>query len=572
MPAAYQERVMMLHRVDARVLAVLVGLMLVGLIGGGAALSPSLAQGQAGVGKRVDVLIGFIHAPGPQDRRLVESVGGQINREFRIVPAVAASVPEAAIAGLSRNPRVQAIEPDGQFHLIGLALDHTAPPDISDAQAQAELDKVWGVRRIGAGAVHSAGNNRGAAVRVAVLDSGIDHVGHAQEFPDYIYAGGWDFVNNDDDPRDDNGHGTHVTGTVAAARNGAGVVGVAPEVELYALKVLGANGSGSFSNVIAALQWCVDHGIHVTNHSYGSSQNPGTIVQAAFDNAYAAGVLHVAAAGNSGNPRGSGNNVGYPARYGSVVAVAATTTSDARASFSSTGPDVELAAPGQTIHSTTMGGGFGNMSGTSMASPHVAGVAALVMHTLGQINQAAFDDGQISAAQLQAAQISLHTTTREILAFSAEDLGTAGHDPHFGFGLVDAVTAVTLAAAVPPCGDEGDDDGGDNDPPPTQDVVRIQAITYATTGPPPQPSRDLLITVTVQDGAGQALANADISITVNLNGDAYATGSATTDGTGQVTFRIQKAPGGTWTTTVSAVQAAGHVWDGVTPENGFVKN
>lgn len=179
---------------------------------------------------------------------------------------------------------------------------------------------------------------------------------------------GWDFVNNDADPFDDNGHGTHVAGTIAAADNGSGVVGVAPEATLYALKVLDQSGSGVFSNVIAAVQLAVDLGIQVTNNSYGSTQDPGSLVQAAFDNAAAAGMLHVAAAGNSGNCLGTGDSVLFPARYGSVIAVAATDQADVSPCFSSTGPTVELAAPGVSINSTAPGGGYQVLSGTSMAA------------------------------------------------------------------------------------------------------------------------------------------------------------------------------------------------------------
>ena len=134
-----------------------------------------------------------------------------------------------------------------------------------------ELDDSWGVKRIGAGPVHQQGL-WGAGVTVAILDSGIDYT-----HPDLAlnYAGGYDFVNDDDDPFDDNAHGTHVAGIVAARDDDAGVVGVAPYARLYALKVLDASGNGSFSDVIAAMQWAVDHGAQVTNNSYGSSEDPG---------------------------------------------------------------------------------------------------------------------------------------------------------------------------------------------------------------------------------------------------------------------------------------------------------
>jgi subtilisin len=367
-----------------------------------ASASVSYAQGNprgnVASGDKVDVLVGFTQTPGADEEALVRGFGGEIKRSFTLVPAMAVSLPEASVAGLSRNPNVTVIEPDGMFYAINY---------------QTELDNTWGVKRIGAGEVHvHEGGNLGAGIKVAVIDSGID-----DSHPDLNTVGGYDFVNNDDDPMDDNGHGTHVAGTVAALRNGTGVVGVAPEADLYAYKVLNASGGGSYSNVIAALERAVNDKVNITNNSYGSSGDPGSLVKAAFDNSAAAGILHVAAAGNSGNPPGSGDNVGYPARWDSVVAVAATGTNDKRASWSSTGPAVEISAPGVNIRSTLMGGGYGNMSGTSMASPHVAGVAALVM----------------------ASGITNAGDVRAVMNSTAIDLGNPNH---YGHGLVDAFSAV----------------------------------------------------------------------------------------------------------------------------------
>lgn len=368
-------------------------------------ISGSVAQQEAAAAGKVDVLIGFKSTPGTADEALVRRGGGSIKARFHLVPAIAASVPESAIPGLLRNPRVTVIEPDGRFFAV-----------------DAELDSSWGVKKIGAGTVHDGGN-KGANIKVAIIDTGIDY-----NHPDLAanYAGGRDFVNNDTNPMDDNGHGTHVAGTVAARDNGVGVVGAAPEAKLYALKVLNASGSGSFSNVIAALQWARDNGMQVTNNSYGSKSDPGTIVRQAFDNAGAAGVLHIAAAGNSGNCAGKNNSVGYPARYASVVAVAATDAGNKRACFSSTGPDVEISAPGVSINSTRRGGGYTVMSGTSMASPHVAGAAALVIADgITDVN----GNGRIN------------DEVRTRLDSTATDLGKAGRDPQYGYGLVNAVAA-----------------------------------------------------------------------------------------------------------------------------------
>jgi subtilisin/minor extracellular protease Epr len=188
---------------------------------------------------------------------------------------------------------------------------------------------------------------------VAILDTGIDYE-HSDLNDNYI--GGYDFANNDLEPMDDNGHGTHCAGIVAAEDNEGGVVGVAPEADLYAVKVLDSVGNGYMMDVISM--------------SFGSNLG-STSLETACDNAYSSGVLVVAAAGNDGNPSGEGDNVDYPARCDSVIAVAATDSNDNRAIWSSTGPDVELAAPGVSIYSTYLGGGYATMSGTSMACPHV---------------------------------------------------------------------------------------------------------------------------------------------------------------------------------------------------------
>jgi subtilisin family serine protease len=250
--------------------------------------------------------------------------------------------------------------------------------------------------------------NKGSGVNVAIIDTGIDYT-HSDLDANFGTLLGYDFVNDDSEPMDDNGHGTHCAGIVAAEDNGEGVVGVAPGAHLYAVKVLDSGGSGYGSDVIAGIQWSVTNNMDVISMSLGSDF--GSIsLKTACDNAYySSGVLLVAAAGNDGNPPGKGDNVDYPAGYDSVIAVAATDRSDNRASFSSTGSAVELAAPGVSIYSTWRNGGYATKSGTSMACPHVAGTAALV---IGDVRQRLRD--------------------------TADDLGPTGFDTKYGYGLVDA--------------------------------------------------------------------------------------------------------------------------------------
>ncbi|MFO7773727.1 MAG: S8 family serine peptidase, partial [Dehalococcoidia bacterium] len=305
-----------------------------------------------------------------------------------------------------RNPGVAYVELDGPVY----ALDQTVP---------------WGIDRVFGEESYSFDTwdiSRGDGIAVAVLDTGID-VNH-EDLPALL--GGENTIDSTHWGSDGNGHGTHVAGTVAALDNTWGVVGVGPQVGLYAVKVLDASGGGTVASVVGGIDWAVQQGIPILNMSLGTSSHVQSL-QDACDAAYAAGHLLVAAAGNSGNPAGRGDNVGYPAKYDSVIAVAASASNDRRASFSSTGAAVELIAPGSGILSTLPDNKYGTYSGTSMASPHVAGAAALVW---------AADPG-LTNVELRA-----------ILQQTAEDLGLPSN--HQGHGLVRADLAVREVADVEP--------------------------------------------------------------------------------------------------------------------------
>jgi len=402
-------------------IAILTLVILIGLVGSQVFAFKS-GQGPG----RVDVLIGFTQVPGPNEQALVRSQGGVIKYSYHLVPAIAASIPETAIAGLLKNSRVTSIDPDGAVYAV-----------------DTELDNAWGVKRIGSGTVHDGGN-KGTGVKIGIIDSGVDYL---HQDLDGVYAGGYDFVENDADPADVYGHGTHVAGTACAEDNNLGVVGVAPECALYSLKVLNDDGVGYWSATIAAMEWAVTNGLQVVNLSLGSSQDPGSTVKAAFDNAEAAGMVIVAAGGNSGNALGKGNNVIYPAKYASVIAVAATDKNDKRPSWSSTGEEIELAAPGVSVLSTWNdadsphdpqpimldGDYYKEGSGTSRASPHVAGAATLVI-------AAGVTDSNSNGR--------INDEVRAIMNSTAEDLGSSGRDPQYGYGLVNVAAAI--ASLVPP--------------------------------------------------------------------------------------------------------------------------
>jgi subtilisin family serine protease len=197
------------------------------------------------------VIIGFKGTPGPADKAMVRGHGGDIKYSYTLINAIAAKLPEQAIENIQKNKRVAYVEMDGEVHTL-----------------DAELDISWGVKRIGAGTVHESGN-KGTGVNVAIIDTGIDYT-HSDLDDNFGTLLGYDFANGDSDPMDDNGHGTHCAGIVAAEDDDEGVVGVAPEAYLYAVKVLDSGGSGSLSNVIAGIQWSVDNSMDVISMSFGS--------------------------------------------------------------------------------------------------------------------------------------------------------------------------------------------------------------------------------------------------------------------------------------------------------------
>ena len=218
---------------------------------------------------------------------------------------------------------------------------------------------------------------------------------------------------------DDNDHGSHVAGTIAGnANNSVGVAGVAFNSPLVICKALGGPlGSGSTADVANCITWTSQQGAKVISMSLGGGDS--TTLHTAVTNAYANGngTLLIAAAGNDGD-----STLEYPAAYSEVVSVAATDQNDARASFSNANADVEVAAPGVDILSVKRGGGYQTLSGTSMATPHVSGVAAII-----------FDRNPGATA----------ATVRSKLDAAVDDLGAAGRDPNFGFGRVNLLKAAT---------------------------------------------------------------------------------------------------------------------------------
>lgn len=311
-----------------------------------------------------------------------------------------------AIVTLSSHQQVARVDDDLEVRAYGCRwFRKESPPP-----AQPEESVPWGVARVNApSAWNSEPPDLGAGVDVAVLDTGVD-LTHPDLSPNL--AAGVNLVDPRRSPADDNGHGTHVAGSLAAALNGLGVVGVAPQVRLHPVKVLDNEGSGTLSGIIKGLDWCVKNGIRVINLSLGSPEGNSTFREAVARTADA-GITLVAAAGNAGPDQ---DTVGYPARYPQVIAVGATTALDSVAEYSSRGPEVTVVAPGDSIRSTWPGGQYRELSGTSMAAPHVSGLVSLLLAAEPGLDPAAI---------------------KERLQGAAEPLPGLGSDDQ-GKGLVDA--------------------------------------------------------------------------------------------------------------------------------------
>ncbi|ARU60027.1 hypothetical protein CBW65_02315 [Tumebacillus avium] len=266
-----------------------------------------------------------------------------------------------ALAKLQADPNVESVEID-QI----MSINYT--PNDPSYGSQYHLPKIQ--------ANYAWDYNTGSsAVKIAIIDTGVDI-----QHPDLAgkIIAGYDFVNNDSNADDDQGHGTHCAGiATASTNNGTNGAGVDWNARIMPVKVLSASGSGYTSDIIDGVYFAADNNANVISMSLGGG-GYSSAFQSAINYAWNSGTVIVAAAGNNGNTA-----VQYPANYSNVLSVAATTSSDTKASFSTYGTWVDIAAPGQSIYSTRNGGGMTTMSGTSMATPVVAGVAGLVWARYG---------------------------------------------------------------------------------------------------------------------------------------------------------------------------------------------
>jgi serine protease len=320
---------------------------------------------------------------------------------------------DAVVDALARDPRVEHVEP------MAIYRESFVPNDPFYASKQ------WHLKRVGAETAWHYTCGRG--VTVAVIDTGIacfdrGPFSRGTDLAGTRCEGGWNFVSDSPEAYDDQGHGTHVAGTIAqTTNNGVGTAGLAFCATLMPVKVLGEQGFGTVANVAQGIRYAADEGAQIINLSLGGPIR-SRILEDAVAHALSKGVVVVAAAGNSGR------SVGWPAAYPGVVAVSATDASDAIASFSSRGPEVFIAAPGVAVTQQTVCNRgrdrcevFGTFNGTSMASPHVAAVAAMV----------------------EALGVTDAASVRDVLGATARRPAAGGNRSLFGAGIVDASAAVS---------------------------------------------------------------------------------------------------------------------------------
>ena len=291
--------------------------------------------------------------------------------------------------------------------------------------------------------------SNGAGVTVAVIDTGVayedyDPYAQAPDLAGTAFVAGWDFVNGDSHPNDDNSHGTHVAGTIAqTTNNGMGVAGIAYGANIMPIKVLDNEGSGTDQMVADGIAWAVNHGAQVINLSLGGP-SPSSVLESAVNDAYNNGGTVVAAAGNENS------GVSYPAAYENCIAVGAVRYDETRSYYSNYGPALDLVAPGGDVYVDQNGDGYGDgvlqqtfdpdtqdytdfgywfFQGTSMAAPHVSGVAALL---IAHGNATTPDE------------------VRAALENTAEDKGPAGWDVEYGHGLIQANDALDYGVTPTP--------------------------------------------------------------------------------------------------------------------------
>ncbi|WP_281974549.1 S8 family serine peptidase [Halobacillus litoralis] len=332
------------------------------------------------------------------DERLLEEISAEVHHTYEKMNVVSASLEKDKIKELRSHPEVKWLEEDQKVK--------------TSAQKQ-----TWGYETTKIGQSREWGL-AGEGVKVAIVDTGVD-----SSHPDLNIKKGVSVLDETDSWQDDNGHGTHVAGVIGAQDNDVGIVGVAPQSEIYAVKALDEEGDGWESEIVAGVEWAIEQKVDIINLSLTSCK-PSTGMKQTLERAENAGITVVAASGNGILCGGEYlNDVMYPARYESVISVGAVDQKDARALFSYGGESLDFVAPGTSIYSSYITtdkhpDGYRSMNGTSMAAPYVSGVLALT---------------------LEAYPHATEEEVKDLLVDRVIDLGEAGKDFDYGYGLVQSL-------------------------------------------------------------------------------------------------------------------------------------
>ncbi len=403
------------------------------------AYTPSSSEGteqQIKIEFKQDIIVTFTSQ---EEKERFISDGHNILSELRIIPSVTISLSQAELTDIYSNYSVAFSE-----------VNQKVKVDTSDVKVlnttQVEED-YFHYQMVNPNAQSQTDNVTGKGVKVAVIDSGI------ASHPELTIAGGvstlGDLTGEEAEAHseslynDDNGHGTHVAGIIAANNNNSGVVGIAPDVQLYAVKAMDSMGVGTLADILDGIQWSIDNQMDIINMSLGLDSHSLSL-ETAINKAHDAGILMVAASGNSSERDGIDENnqmvqthiapVSYPAAYENVIAVSAVKADKEISDFASVGPEVDVTAPGVGIMSTFINNQFASSNGTSQAAPHVTGLLALLKE-------------QYPTATPAELRAKLESQT--------QDLGIDGKDNNFGYGLTIYKTATndpTLDTTNPPDG------------------------------------------------------------------------------------------------------------------------
>ncbi|WP_336046141.1 S8 family peptidase [Solibacillus ferritrahens] len=351
-----------------------------------------LSSGEAASEQQTNIIVKYA---AEYDKKQIIQQSDSVIKEYNQLPLLEINISEERLQALKKDKHIEFYEENLSFsiqHQFKVANLSTA-----------ELER-WNLKAMDVQQGWNAGFT-GEGVKIAIIDSGVAN--HS----DLTIAGGVAFVG--DSYEDDHGHGTHVAGIITGKHNGTGVAGIAPNAEVYALKAIGKDGKGDVADVLKAIDWAIENKMDIINLSFGDLEYAKSLhegVKKAADN----GIMIVAASGNEGNDSGTGNTINYPARHDEVISVASINRQFKRSSFSGTGDTNDFAAPGEEIYSTYLNGQYATYNGTSMATPHITGLLALLMEQYPYATPAELREG---------------------LRYIAEDLGDVGYDTLYGYGL-----------------------------------------------------------------------------------------------------------------------------------------